>query len=292
MVTEIAQGNTFSETSEEGRGAYSATRAWKVLLTAPDEAYDINELTGVSIGDAYTEANPLPCVSLEVRPDGDSRLVKIITATYRATPGFTAVAGGDAPADPKTVEPTVRAAVYSMSTSLQEIAAWGFRQVTGAGNSATSQAWGPAVNPVGDMIDGITRLEPVVTINIEQYSYSDGTDYAGYVGYVNSLPFTFSSMSIGVHCCMLQGVSSTPVVEQFNSRTFRGFKLSFAFAVRSHWALTRYGVQPIGWDIAAPQTGHNALNMALSLLDSTVEKEALNLLHDRTTQQVKTPFQL
>lgn len=278
MVTELAQGNSFSVTSENGRGAYSATRAWKVLLTTPDESYDINQLTGVNIGDQYSTNNPIPCVSVESRPDGESRLVKIITATYRATPGV------DPATDPKTIQPTQRPALYSMSTSLQEIAAWGGREV----RNGASGAWSPAVNPIGDIIDGISRLEPVVNISIEQYSYSDQSALLGYVGYVNSAPFTFSSLSIGTHCCMLQGISTQPVVEQFGQTTFRGFKITFTFAVRAHYTLTRDGPAPIGWDMAVPQVGFNIINSGLG--NSSVDQQALCLAHEN--QMVATPAAL
>jgi hypothetical protein len=85
-ITQLAQGNSFSQTAENGQGAFSATRVWKVILNTPDEALDINAATGVNIGTPYSNANPIPCVSIEGRADGESRLVRIITATYRATP--------------------------------------------------------------------------------------------------------------------------------------------------------------------------------------------------------------
>ena len=267
-IAQLAQGNSFSETAENGQGAFSATRVWKVILDSPDEALDINAATGVRIGTPYSEANPIPCVSIEGRADGESRLVRIITATYRATPG------SDPEVDPKTQEPTLRPALYSMSTTLSEITAWGGRPVVGG----VSQAWKPAVNPVGDLLDGVTRLEPTVTITIDQYSASDQSAMMGYVGYVNSEPFTFSNLSVGLHCCMFQGLSSQAVVEQFGASTFRGFKLTFTFGVRSHYTLTREGPQAVGWDAAIPQVGVNVFNKGLS--DDSVDKKALVLEHD------------
>lgn len=268
LVTQLAQGNSFSLTSENGAGAYNATRSWKVILNAPNETFDIGQAIGVAVGDPYSQSNKIPCVSIEARADGESRLVRIITATYRATPG----AAADAP-DPKTQPPDIRPAMYSMSTSLTEIAAWGGRLVTGG----VSGSWVPAVNPANDLIDGITRLEPVININIEQYSSSDMSNIMGYSGYVNGEAFTFSGMSIAPHCCMLQGVSSTPVVEQFGSTTFRGFKITLQFAVRAHYTITRQGPQAIGWDVAVPQTGFNIKNARLG--DADVERSALVLEH-------------
>ena len=249
LVSELAQGKSFSRSAEGGTLADRATRTWKILLNTPNESFNIAQAVGVNIGDPLGGANPIPCVSLDVKADGESRLVRIVTAEYRSSPSI----GGT---DPGLQEPAVRPAMYSMTTSLTEIAAWGGSLVSGG----SSGDWSPMINPVGDLVDGITRLEPVVNINVDQYSYSDMSQLLAYCGYVNSDGFTFSNLSIGVHCCMLQSISSNAVVEQFGDVTFRGFKVSFGFAVRAHWTLTRNGFQAIGWDMAVPQTGFNIKN--------------------------------
>jgi hypothetical protein len=266
LVSELAQGKSFSRSAEGGQLADQATRTWKILLNSPNESFIISDAIGVNIGDSLGSANPIPCVSLDVKADGESRLVRIVTAQYRSNPSV-----GDV--DPGTQQPTQRPAMYSMSTSLTEIAAWGGAPVT----NGVSGDWIPAVNPIGDLVDGVTRLEPVVNINIDQYSSSDMSQMLGYCGYVNSDSFTFSSLSIGVHCCMLQSVSSNAIVEQFGDVTFRGFKVTFGFAVRAHWTITREGFQAIGWDMAIPQTGFNIINSGLSRND--VDKKALALEH-------------
>jgi len=268
FVSELAQGNSFSRSSDGGGAADNAVRKWKVLLNSPNETWDIFAAVGVNIGDLYSEGNPIPCVSVEADHDGDSRVVCIVTAQYRSSPG----ASPDAP-DPKSQDPQVRPAMYSMSTSLTELAAWSGKKVTGG----VSGDWAPAVNPVGDMYDGVTRLEPVVTINIEQYSRTDQSDLLGYCGYVNSAAFAFSGLTVATHCCMLQSIASNPVVEQFNGVTFRGFKVTFGFAVRSHWTFVNGNFEPIGWDVAVPQTGMNIKNTGLSRDD--VDKKALALEH-------------
>jgi hypothetical protein len=280
LVTEIAQGNTFSQSSESSQMAFSASRAWKLILNDANESLDVNAATGVNIGTPYSGENPIPCVSIECRADGESRLVRIITATYRATPG------ADPGADPRTQEPAARPALYSMSASLQEITCWSGKPVV----AGVSQAWGPAANPVGDLYDGVSRLEPVVTINIDQYSYTDQSHFLGLVGYVNSDQIYFSSLSIAPHCAMLQNVSCNPVVEQFGETIFRGFKITFAFGVRAHWTFTRNGVEAIGWDIAVPQTGYNIKNTGVGRSD--VNLEALNLEHQSDTGTLVTPYRV
>lgn len=277
LVTQLAQGNAYGQTAEENSGAFTASRSWKVILNSPGEVWDVNQAVGVNIGDPYQPTNRIPCVSIEARADGESRLVRIVTATYRATLGGSPGGGGE---DPKTQEPTVRPALYSMSTSLTEIAAWGGRPVVGG----QSQGWIPAINPAGDLVDSVTRLEPVVNINIDQYSASDMSNIMGYSGYVNSQAFTFSGLTIGTHCCMLQGISSTPVVEQFGDTTFRGFKVTFQFAVRAHYTITRDGPQAIGWDVASPQTGFTIINDGLDRAD--VDQQALCLAVDDSNKVI------
>jgi hypothetical protein len=266
LISELAQGKSFSRSADGGQLADQATRTWKILLNTPNESFNIAQAVGVNIGDPLGSANPIPCVSLDVKADGESRLVRIVTAQYRSNPSV-----GNT--DPGLQEPTVRPAMYSMTTSLTEVAAWGGAPVSGG----SSGQWIPAVNPVGDLVDGVTRLEPVVNINIDQYSYSDMSQLLAYCGYVNSDTFAFSSLSVGVHCCMLQSISSNAVVEQFGDVTFRGFKVTFGFAVRAHWTLTRDGFQAIGWDIAVPQTGFNIYNSGLSRGD--VDQRSLSLEH-------------
>jgi hypothetical protein len=266
MVSELAQGKSFSRSADGGGLADQATRTWKILLSSPGESFNIAQVVGVNIGDPLGSANPIPCVSLDVKGDGESRLVRIVTAQYR-----TAVGIGNT--DPRTQPPGARPALYSMTTSLTELAAWGGARVS----NGSSSGWVPAVNPVGDLVDGVTRLEPVVNINIEQYSYSDMSQLLAYCGYVNSDIFTFSNLSVGIHCCMLQSVSSNPVVEQFGNTTFRGFKVTFGFAVRAHWTITREGFEAIGWDMAVPQTGFNIYNSGTDRDD--VDKKALALQH-------------
>jgi hypothetical protein len=267
MVSELAQGLSFSRSAEGGADAYQATRKWRVILKEPGEVWDIAAQVGLNIGSPYSQSNPIPCVSLDVAADGESRLVRIVTAQFRSSES----AAPNAP-DPRTQQPTIRPALYSMTTSLTEIAAWGGAPVSGG----VSGSWIPAVNPVGDLVDGVTRLEPVVNVNIEQYSYSDMSQLLAYCGYVNSDAFTFSNLSVGIHCCMLQSISSQSVVEQFSDTTFRGFKVTFGFAVRAHWTITRDGFQAIGWDMAVPQTGFNIYNTN----GNDVDARALAWEHD------------
>jgi hypothetical protein len=289
-VAELAQLNTFSRSSDGGQLADTATRGFKVILNSPNEAWNVHAAIGYNIGDPYLASEPgnLPLVSVDVRADGDSRLVRIVTATFRNTPGGTdGSGGGGGSADRRSQAPEVRAPLYSISTSLQEVPAGSWRERVGA-------FYGPAkvpANKIEDVYDGVTKLEPVTTITIEQYSYTDGTYFLQYCGLVNSDDFTFSGLAIKKHQCLFQSVSSQGHVESFNGITFRGFKLSFVFSYKANQA-TYMNVggeitEGIGWDMAVPHTGYNVKNIRLG--DADVDIGALALQHENFVLKDLTP---
>lgn len=246
MVSQLAQGNSFSRSADGGTLSDSATRSWKVLLNSPDEAWDINATIGVSIGDPYSDALPIPCVSFEARSDGESRLVRIVTAQYRANPG-----GDQDGQDPGTYSPDVRPANFSTSTSLYEAPAWRWKRWdTGFEDSD----WKPVANVVGDLVDGVSRLEPITTIRITQFSEVPGTVFSKYCGHINK-----ETMSLGTfltcdpHTVMFRGVEATPHLETYGNTLYRGFMNSYEFAYRQNF----FGDQMYGWDRAEPLSGFN-----------------------------------
>lgn len=290
-VVELGHLNTFSRSSDGGQLADTATRGFKVLLNAPNESWNVHAAIGYNIGDPYDSQTPgnLPMVSVDVRADGESRMVRIVTATFRNTPGGTdgSGGGGGSGADRRSQAPEVRAPLYSISTSLQEVPAgtWRKRQGLNYGRPKV-----PA-NEIEDVYDGVTKLEPITTITIEQYSYTDGTSLLQYCGMVNSDDFTFSGLAIKKHQCLFQSVSSQGHVETFNGVTFRGFKLSFVFVYKSNQA-TYMNVggevtEGIGWDMAVPHTGYNVRNIRLG--DPDVDIGALALQHENFVLKVLTP---
>lgn len=294
-VVELAQLNTFSKSSDGGQIADTATRGYKVLLTSPDEVWDPFQEIGLNIGDPYLASNPgnLPLVGIDVRADGDSRLVRIVTATFRNSPGGVDGSGGGgggaSPTDRRTKSPELRAPLYTMSTSLQELPTSSWRVWDALGLNVGGFV--PAVNPAGDIYDGVTKLEPVTTISIEQYSFTDGTSLLEFVGYVNSDQFNFSGLAIFPHQCMLQSISSQGHVETFGNATFRGFKLTFTFGYKTNWVSTRGGEDSIGWDIAVPQSGYNIKNTGLGVGGvNAVDDGALALAHENFL--VKEPYEL
>lgn len=259
LVSELAQGNTFSRSSDGGALADSATRVFKIILNTPDEALDIFAAIGVNIGDVYSPTNPIPCVSVEGRADGESRLVRIVTAQYRSSAGVGASGGGGGggggSTDPKATAPDLRFASFSVSTSYMEMPAWTWIEDV----SVKPVNLKPAVNPVGDLYDGVSRYEPVVNFSFKQFEATDPTGKLQHVGKVNSNSGTFGSLSLFPRSTLFKACNIEQHVESWGGLLYRGFMVSYEFAYRKNpQRLGSAGItSDIGWDIAVPQTGFN-----------------------------------
>lgn len=247
MVSRLAQGNSFSRSADGGVLSDTATRSWRVILNSPEESWDINTAIGVYIGDPYTTTNPIPCSSIEMRSDGESRLVRIVTANYRATPGN----AGDSNQDPGTSAPDIRPATFSTSTSLYETPA---RQWKRWDVGFPDSNWSPVANVVGDLVDGVTRMEAITTIRITQFQLAPGTIHSRYCGFINSEQMSLGGfLTCDPHTVMFRGVEASPQIESFRSTVYRGFVNSYEFAYRQNF----FGEVPYGWDRAEPVSGFN-----------------------------------
>jgi len=240
LVSELTQGQEYSRSADGGQLADTATRVWRVVMDAPNEFLYLDQVTGVTIGDPLSPDNPIPCVSLDLKADGDSRMVRIITATYRTQ------AGGSGQDDPGTQSPDVRPANFSTTTSLYETAAYQWRDWPGG-------QWKAPVNACDDVIDGVTKLEPITTIRVTQFDFAPGTRYASYCGYINSQAMSLGGyMFCEPHTVMFRGVEAQPHVESFGSLILRGFMNVFEFAYRLNVV---DGMGPCGWDATPLNTG-------------------------------------
>jgi hypothetical protein len=123
LVKEITSGNENSRSVDGGQVADVSVRSWRVILNSPSEAYDVQQAIGVYIGDTHPVNTSLPCVSISEKVEGDSRVVRIVTANYRTTPG------ADPGNDPNKQPPDIRPAQYSISSSLIEVPATEWRRV-------------------------------------------------------------------------------------------------------------------------------------------------------------------
>lgn len=270
-VSEISTGHQFSRTSESGRIADTHTRVFKVLLTHPGEVINIQQACGIYIGDPDTSNPGIFCTSFDSRFDGDSRLVIICTFT------FTSTAGSDPSPerDPKSYSPEVRPANWSISSSLAEFPAALWKPESPAPTSG--DGWQVPVNPAGDRYDGVVRMEPVISLTIEQFEPNDPTVHVLKAGVVNKEPFSVGSFSGEKRTLMFRGIQAQPTVESWGANVFRGWKCTYEFMYRKNYAGEDLG--NIGWDVAIPQTGFNIINKEAALGGGVHEVGSLSLEH-------------
>jgi hypothetical protein len=246
MVSPLAQGNSFGRSADGGQLADTATRTWKVILNEPNESWDIGASVGVQIGDPYSDSNPIPCVSVEARADGESRLVRIVTAQYR-----TQVGDGGGGEDPGSYSPDVRPANFSTSTTLYEVPAYKWKRYD---VGFPDSDWKPVANVIGDPVDGVSKMDPITTIRITQFSATPGTIYQQHCGCINSEPMSLGGyLSCEPHTVLFRGVEAAPHVESFGNMVYRGFMNSYEFAYRRNFV----GDVAYGWDRGEPVSGFN-----------------------------------
>jgi hypothetical protein len=326
LITEVAGGNQFSRSSNQGQLADSAVRAFRMVLNEPGEAFDIQASCGVYIGDKHPVNDNLFCVSFDGRLEGDSRMVYAVSFQYQSTADAASSSGGGSGADPKSQPPEVRPANWTTSTSLMEMpkrvwAARGSRNVfldfpvTLAGDpfkdGATWRASEPAINPAGDMYDGVTALEPVVTINITQFERDDPTRHLLFAGHVNSEEINLGSLKMTPGTVLFRGVACQPVVESWGNSLRRGWTATYEFAYRRNRTKVNllyfdipFGggnvasetrARPaeeidIGWDIAVPVAGFNCRAFPPNVPLDTEDPFGLPLRHK--DGKIETPLAL
>lgn len=260
LVSEIASGAQFTRSASEGSLADAQTRTFRILLNQPGEVVDIQRAVGVNIGDPHPVNRNVLCNSWDAKFEGDSRTVILATFNYQST------ASSKKDEDKNNQPPDIRPANWSTSTNIIEVPVQTWREVT-LDNQGAWLPVGvgvPAHNPVGDMYDGVSRYEAVVTITIEQYEPEDPTRHCLFAGSVNSKGFEFGSIACFPGSVMFRGVQAKPVVESWGGAIYRGWTATYEFAFRKNhvvgiWvnALNAAVDADIGWDIAVPQTGFN-----------------------------------
>lgn len=283
LVKELPQGKAFSRSAEGGTLADTATRVWKIILNAPNEGFDLSSAIGVQIGDPLDNVNPIPCVSIDVKGDGESRMVRIVTAQYRSSAMVDGEGGTGLP-DPMLVMPDIRPANFSTSTSLYEMPATRWCEAPG-------NTWTPVHNPVGDLMDGVGEMVPITTIRVTQFNHLPGTVFAEHVGKVNDEPMNLGSfLSCSRRTVMFRGVEAQPHVETFGITVYRGFMNSYEFSYRPHFV---DGFGNVGWDILVPLSGFNCIAFEPTNANIIALKDpwAVPLAVDGDLK-VKRPYQL
>lgn len=262
MVSELPKSYTYERDGSGGRVADTAQRQWRILLSTPHEAYEVQQAIGVKIGDRLSTTNPLPCVNISVAADGDNRMVQIVTARYASTPGEARSEPGSGGSDPGNEAPDQRLSVFNISTSMTEIPSWTWYKVSGAG--AVQGGRQAAKNPAGDMYDGVARIEPITVISIEQFDYPvDPIVHCQNVGKVNSNQITWRGLTIPRRCLLFRGIDISPQNLYWGDQFWRGWKSKYEFAFRRNQQSLGGGGDAIlsecGWDAAIPQSGFNYL---------------------------------
>lgn len=284
LVKELPQGKAFGRSAEGGTLADTATRVWKIVLNTPSESFDLSSAIGVQIGDALDSVNQIPCVSIDVKGDGESRMVRIVTAQYRSSPMVEGEGGTGLP-DPMLVMPDIRPANFSTSTSLYEAPAYYFKKI------GRDVAFKPACNALGDMMDGITQMLPVTTIRVTQFQYLPGTVFAEHCGKINLETMNLGSfLTCSPNTVLFRGVEAQPHVETFGIAVYRGFMNSYEFAYRPNRVeVPNIPAEDFGWDMVIPHTGFNVKAFTPS---STTDREVFAQPLKHQGGKVVIPFAL
>jgi hypothetical protein len=286
LIKEVTQGQ--GATLSAGGSGVQYTRVFKMLLDAPvdintvDVAAGITSLDGqfTGIGTLHPLDSFASCESVSVSPDGDSRLAYTVTLTYRPSGAIALDQAGDnnTEPDPREQAPDLRSANWSTSTTTIEVPSWWW--IPRWGNQAGVAV--PAFNPARDIVDGLTILQPIVNISVEQYCAGDQTQYSQYVGMVNENQGKLGSLDLFPRSVLFRSVSFKPHAEVIGRRKWRGWIGTFEFAYKANY--NNYLEEFLGWDIAIPLAGFNIINQ----FGQDVDKGACHLeLENEQTGAIK-----
>lgn len=254
-VAEVSSGVQYQFSAEENAVAASTTRVFRILKGTSGEYVNIAGACGISIGQQHPQESGLYCHSYSAQYEGDSRMVILATFNYKTTAGTAGQSSQNPEQDRNQSPPDDRPANWSISTSLQEVPAYVWRKVDQAGIAGPVER---TLNPAGDLYEGVTRLEPIITISIEQFEAADPTRHSIFAGYVNSNQIALGSLNMFPRSVMFRGVQTQPAIERWGDATYRGWKASYEFAFRVNYVGAPFN-QNIGWDIIIPQSGFSVI---------------------------------
>jgi hypothetical protein len=243
VVSEVTQGVSYTFTGDNPQNAVQTTRTFKIVKNSPSEYINIQQVCNVFVGTPHPVEGGLWCSSLNAQYDGDSRMVIVVTFNYDSVP----TQGGQPPQ-----APPVREANWSISTSLIEVPAYVWKPITGP-NAGQER---PIINPVGDLYEGVTRLEALVTISVTQFEEIDPTRHCLFAGVVNENPLQIGSLVCPPRSVMFRGVQTSPAIETFGGQQYSGWTANYEFAYRRNYVGAPVD-DAIGWDWAQPVSGFN-----------------------------------
>lgn len=282
-VSEIAPGVQYQFSGEDGQNSITTTRVFRILKSSADEYVNLSQVCGVDVADQHPQEPGLYCLSYSAQYEGDSRMVILATFNYRTVSGTNVQVGSDY----IVTRPEPRPANWSISSTLSEVPAYVWKTITGPNADKVS----PCVNPAGDLYEGITKYEPIVTINVEQFETIDPTRMCEYVGRVNMNAFQFGSLAILRRFCMFRGVNATPGTIKWGTQVLRGFNTTYEFAYRTNWVGEPINA-PIGWDIVVPQSGFNVKAWTPNLVQVDIDNFTQPLRRTSDGASILEPFAL
>lgn len=265
MVSEIAPGREYQFSGKQGELAVTTNRIFRIIRNTPDEFIDLPVVCGIKVGDAHPNANLslLRCTNYQAQVEGEGRMVILATFTYELQNPWGGEDGGQGATGSGgrlELNPEIRWAEWSVSSSLMEVPAYTWQNVTALDGSFGSAV--PAANPAGDRYDGVTRTEPIVTISIQQFEKQDPTKYLQHLGKTNQGQAKIGSLICQRRSLMFRDLQFRSTSEQYGALLYRGYDVTYQFVYRRNHVkgISIGGVQQemnMGWDIAVPQTGFN-----------------------------------
>jgi hypothetical protein len=261
----MPQGTSGKTGGTGGPSAVKYMRKWKLVKDSPTEAYNAPLAVGVDIGSQFPGDIVATCVALDDQPDGESRMVRIITARYE-TPKNTS-AGSRENNNDNNLAPDVRPPRIGIDSSFEMAPTnqWIKNPAAATGDQEEITAF----QPNGEIVSGLTKPVRSITFTYTQFNAADPSALATDVGKVNSAAFTIAGVSYPKRTLLLKSVSSKPTVMDWGGQKYAGWTTTVQIAYRENiqWVIDETLAEPwyntkteIGWDMAVPLKGMNVMN--------------------------------
>lgn len=279
-VSQVTTGFRIENTAGEGGVTTTRQKSFRIIRDRPDERIEPENACKIQIGSRDAENPALRCSSWTLEPEGDSRMVWIATFTYTWQPHvFDSEQDNGSPFVPPAAPPQldangvetsfpppseggsagsrapdIRPANWYIQSSLVDAPVYSWESITGP---FAGQKTAP-INPAGDLYEGVVKLEPVVSIHVQQFMWPDPTMNAMHVGKVNKETWTLGQMVMPPRSVMLRAMNTQPHVEPFAGNIYRGWMATYEFMYRRNYVGDPVNAE-CGWDWTQPQTGFNEI---------------------------------
>ena len=286
---EMATGTSGKSASDGTGSALQYTRSWKLVKSSRNEAYDVPATIGVDIGSQLPGVSGVYCTNLTDNPEGDSLMVRRITASYSSPQN-----SGRRPNQDLGIAPWLRSSVTTMDAASESISAQQYIMdpLAAAGTEAAKRSL--AVQPTGELIDGLTRPDPAIRFQLSQFETSDPTTKARYISGLNKNATTIGGVVFPPRTLILNGISYRPQTETYGGSEVSGWVVTYTISYRRNTQRVLVNINPstgvavddamldvdIGWDIAVPLRGFNCVNLYDAAVNTgyPVDPFALSLL--------------